>query len=77
MALQSLFTNNPQPPYTSLFAFNNSFFLQQNVTDNFRARLLARRVLALRYLGYSFRKDVVQYVLDYKMLDKNIQKLGF
>lgn len=76
MALRLLFTNNPQTPHALSFAFNNFFFSQQYVVDNFRARLFAREVLALRYSGHSFRRDEAQHAVDNKILDKDIQKFG-
>lgn len=75
-ALHSLFTHDPQPPHAPVFAFNNLSFLRQHVVDSLQARLLARRVSLLGFLGHRFRRGAAQHASDNGMLDEDIQKLS-
>lgn len=75
-ALRSLFIHDPQSSHAPLFAFNNCLFSRQHVINNFRARLLARRVPLIGFLGHSLKRCAAQHVSDNGMLDEDIQKLG-
>lgn len=70
-----LFINNCQIPYNLLFAFNNDSFYRQEIINVSQTRLLAKKVLSIYFLRYSFRKDLVYHKSNKIMLDENIQKL--
>lgn len=46
-----LFIHNPQRLYTSLFIFNNLSFFHQYIVNNLQARLLAKKVIIVRFFG--------------------------
>lgn len=55
-ALRTLFTQDPQPPSSPLFACNNSSFTRRYIIEQLRARLVRANIPSVHYSGHSFRR---------------------